>query len=266
MKSKIQIAFNNCKNEKRPALITYTVAGDNTKKNSLKILDSISKHADILELGFPHNTPLADGNQIQNSSYRALKNGIKLKDVFDIVKSFKRKIKSKPIILMGYYNLIYQTGENNFLSKCKKSGVDGIICVDLPWPENKNFAKKCKKKSICFIQLISPTTSNMRMRGIIKDSHEMCYYISMLSTTGGKLKISPKMIIKNYDKIKKISKNKKVVIGFGITNKTIKRLKKADGLVVGSQLCLEISKSIIKRQNPVTKLGKVVYKLRKEIN
>ena len=158
MKSKIQIAFNNCKNEKRPALITYTVAGDNTKKNSLKILESISKHADILELGFPHNTPLADGNQIQNSSYRALKNGIKLKDVFDIVKSFKRKIKSKPIILMGYYNLIYQTGENNFLSKCKKSGVDGIICVDLPWPENKNFAKKCKKKSICFIQLISPTT------------------------------------------------------------------------------------------------------------
>ena len=91
MKSKIQIAFNNCKNEKRPALITYTVAGDNTKKNSLKILDSISKHADILELGFPHNTPLADGNQIQNSSYRALKNGIKLKDVFDIVKSSKEK-------------------------------------------------------------------------------------------------------------------------------------------------------------------------------
>ena len=132
MKSKIQIAFNNCKNEKRPALITYTVAGDNTKKNSLKILDSISKHADILELGFPHNTPLADGNQIQNSSYRALKNGIKLKDVFDIVKSFKRKIKSKPIILMGYYNLIYQTGENNFLSKCKKSGVDGIICGIYP--------------------------------------------------------------------------------------------------------------------------------------
>ena len=67
MKSKIQIAFNNCKNEKRPALITYTVAGDNTKKNSLKILDSISKHADILELGFPHNTPLADGNQIKTA-------------------------------------------------------------------------------------------------------------------------------------------------------------------------------------------------------
>ena len=118
MKSQISLAFEKCKRENRPALLTYTVAGDNTKKNSLKILNSISKHADILELGFPHNTPLADGNQIQNSSYRALKNGIKLKDVFQIVKKFKKINPIKPLILMGYFNLIYQSGENNFLNKC----------------------------------------------------------------------------------------------------------------------------------------------------
>ena len=97
MKSKIALAFENCKKEKRAALITYTVAGDNTKNNSLKILNKISKHADILELGFPHNTPIADGGQIQGSSHRALKNGIKLKDVFQIVKKFK-KIKKNKII------------------------------------------------------------------------------------------------------------------------------------------------------------------------
>ena len=102
MKSKIRLAFDRCKKEKRPALITYTVAGDNTKKNSLKILNKISKYADILELGFPHNTPIADGGQIQGSSFRALKNGIKLKDVFQIVKSFKKNNRNKPIILMGY--------------------------------------------------------------------------------------------------------------------------------------------------------------------
>ena len=266
MLNPISVAFKKAKAENRPALLTYTVAGDSSKKQSLDILKSISKNADILEVGVPHNTPVADGSQIQTSAYRAIKKGIKINDIFRIVRDFKKFDKNKPIILMGYYNMIFQYGDNNFLNKCKTSGVNGLIVVDLPWPENKDFAKKCKKKSICFIQLISPTTSNMRMRGIIKDSHEMCYYISMLSTTGGKLKISPKMIIKNYEKIKKISKNKKVVIGFGITNKTIKKLKKADGLVVGSQLCLEISKSIIKRQNPVTKLGKVVYKLRKEIN
>ena len=82
MKSKIAQAFEKCRNEKRPALLTYTVAGDNTKLNSLKILNKISKHADILELGFPHNTPIADGGQIQGSSHRALKNGLKLKELF----------------------------------------------------------------------------------------------------------------------------------------------------------------------------------------
>ena len=265
MKSKIVAVFEKCKKEKRPALITYTVAGDNTKNNSLRILNSISKYADILELGFPHNTPIADGGQIQGSSHRALKNGTKLKDVFQIVKKFKKNNPYKPLILMGYFNLVYQSGENNFLKKCKASGVDGCIIVDLPYPENKSFAAKCKKKSISFIQLLSPTTSKDRMKKIIKDSHDMIYYISMLSTTGGKLKVSPKNIIKNYNNIKKIVKNKSLVIGFGITNKTISDLKLADGLVVGSQLCKTISNSIKKRQNPVTNISKLVYNLKNKI-
>ena len=265
MKSKISSAFEKCKKEKRPALLTYTVAGDNTKKNSLKILNSIAKHADILELGFPHNTPIADGGQIQGSSHRALKNGIKLQDIFQIIKSFKKTNPLKPLILMGYYNIIYQSGENNFLRNCKSSGVDGLIIVDLPWPENKHFAKKCKNKSINFIQLLSPTTSKDRMKKIIKESHDMIYYISMLSTTGGKLKVSPRKILENYKKIKRLNNNKNLVIGFGITNKTISSLRSADGLVVGSQLCKTITDSIKKRQNPVIKLSKLVYSLKNKI-
>ena len=265
MRSKIAITFDNCKKEKRPALITYTVAGDNTKNNSLKILEKISKHADILELGFPHNTPIADGGQIQGSSHRALKNGIKLKDVFQIVRKFKKSNPHKAIILMGYFNLIYQNGENKFLNSCKSSGVDGLIIVDLPYPENKNFASKCKRKSINFIQLLSPTTSKDRMKRIIKDSHDMIYYISMLSTTGGRLKVSPKKILQNYNKIKRINPKKNLVIGFGITDKTISALKSANGLVVGSLLCKTITNSLKMGQNPVTKLDKVVYNLKKKI-
>ena len=265
MKSKITQAFEKCKKEKRPALITYTVAGDNNKNNSLKILNTISKHADILELGFPHNTPIADGGQIQGSSHRALKNGITLKDVFQIVKKFKKNNSNKPLILMGYFNLIYQSGENNFLKNCQAVGVDGLIIVDLPYPENKIFAKKCKKKSINFIQLLSPTTSKDRIKKIIKDSHDMIYYISMLSTTGGKLKVSPKKILENYNKIKRINPKKNLVIGFGITDKTISSLKSANGLVVGSLLCKTITNSLKIGQNPVTKLDKIVYNLKKKI-
>jgi tryptophan synthase alpha chain len=266
MKSKINLVFQKCKKENRPALLTYVVAGDNSKKKTSEILKSISKYIDICEIGIPHNTPIADGGQIQNSAHRAIKNGIKLKDVFQIVKKFKKTIDTKPVILMGYYNTIFQSGENQFIKKCKQSDVDGLIIVDLPWPENKKFAKKCKKNSINFIQLLSPTTSTKRLKGIIKDSHDMAYYISMLSTTGGELKVSPKKILKNYNIIKKVNKSKNIVIGFGITAKTISSLKKADGLVVGSAICKEISQSIKNRQNPVINVVNIVKRLKKKIS
>jgi len=265
MKSEIQLTFENCKRENRPALLTYTVASDPNKKKSLQIINSIARYADIIELGFPHSTPVGDGGQIQTSSNRAIKNGFKMRDSFQIANKFKKNYKNKPVILMGYYNMIYQYGENRFLKDCKKSGVSGIICVDLPWPENKDFAKKCKKKLINFIQLLAPTTTKDRMKKIIKDSHDMVYYISMLSTTGGKLKVSPRKILENYKKIKRMNSKKNLVIGFGITEKTIKSLKSADGLVVGSLLCKTITNSLKLGQNPVTKLDKVVYNLKRKI-
>jgi len=263
--SNLALTFKKCKEQNRPALITYTVAGDPNKKKSFEILKAISSSADICEIGVGHNCNTGDGKQIQDSTYRAIKNGIKIKDTFSIVKKFKKNKNTKPCILMGYYNSVVQYGENRFIKKCKQTGVDGLIIVDLPWPENKNFAKKCKKKSISFVQLLSPTTSKVRMKKIIKDSHEMCYYISMLSTTGGKLKVSPKKILESYNKIKRINKAKNIVIGFGITEKTISSLKNCDGLVVGSQLCKGITDSIKNRQNPVTKLNKMVNSLKRRI-
>jgi len=263
--SKLSLAFEKCREENRPALLTYTVSGDPSKKKSFEILKAISSYADICEIGVGHNCNTGDGKQIQDSTYRAIKNGIKINDTFTIVKKFKKTKNSKPCILMGYYNSVVQFGENRFIKKCKQVGVDGLIVVDLPWPENKNFSKKCKKNSINFIQLIAPTTSNYRMKRIVNDSHDMIYYISMLSTTGGKLKVSPKKILKNYNKIKRISKSKNLVIGFGITVNTITSLKKADGLVVGSALCKKISKSIKNRQNPVTNVRNMVKNLREKL-
>jgi tryptophan synthase alpha chain len=265
MSSKIRETFLKCEKEQRPALLTYTVAGDSTKKQSLEIIKSIAEHADIIELGFPHNTPIADGEQIQESSHRALKNGVKLLDVFRLVKDFKQSKHAKPLILMGYFNLILQYGILAFLKHCKKVGVDGLIVVDLPYPENKYFAKQCKRHDITFVQLLSPTTSKERIKKIFKDSHDMIYYISMLSTTGGKLKVSPKKILANYSQIRKTNSKKKLVIGFGITTKTIGTLKKADGLVVGSQLCKEITRSLQVQQNPVTNLNRIVLNLKKKI-
>ena len=93
----------------------------------------------------------------------------------------------------------------------------------------------------------------------------MIYYISMLSTTGGKLKVPPKKILENYSKIKKIDKNKNCVIGFGITNKSIKSFKNSDGVVVGSEICKEITRSLNNRQNPVKNVNKIVARLKSKI-
>ena len=265
MKKSIDLAFKTAQKESRPALISYTVCGDNNKKVSLDILKSISKNLDIVEWGVAHNCPTADGKEIQNSSYRALKNGIKLNDVFQMVKKYKKNKFSKPLILMGYYQMIFNFGEKKFIKKCKETGVDGLIVVDLSYPDNKKFSLLCKKNSICFVQLIAPTTSYKRMKEIIKISHEMIYMISMISTTGSALKVTTKKIIKNFEVIKKINPSKNVAIGFGITEKTIKSLRKADGLVVGSAICKQITNSINKRQNPVTNVTNMVRKLRNKI-
>ena len=265
MMNMIDLAFKRGQIEKRPLLITYSVCGDPNKKKSLEILKSISEHVDLVEWGFAFNSPTADGSDIQNSTYRAIKNGINLKQTFELVKNYKKYKNSKPLILMGYYQMIFHYGEKKFVKKCKEVGVDGLIVVDLPWPDNKNFAKLCKKNSICFVQLIAPTTTKKRMKMIIKDSHQILYQISMISTTGRKLKVSAKEIIRNNKIIKRINPKKNVVVGFGITKKTISSLNECDGLVVGSAICKAISTSLKRRQNPTEKLNFMVKQLKSKI-
>ena len=187
-------------------------------------------------------------------------------DIFIINKFDYRKHELENISNLRFlFDVNFFTNDCKFLKKCKSSKIDGLIVVDLPYPENKSFSKKCKRKGVNFVQLVSPTTSNVRLKRIIKDSHDMVYYISMLSTTGGKLKVSPRRILENYKKIKRINPQKNCVVGFGITEKSIASLKSADGLVVGSAICKEITNSLKKKQNPVTKVGDMVKRLRKKI-
>ena len=265
--SRIEQTFAKLKEQNRSALVTFIMAGDPSLENSAKVLTGLpDAGADIIEIGMPFTDPAADGLTIQLAGQRALAAGANMKHTLSMVTSFRQGNNNTPIVLMGYANPIFSYGYDQFVKDAKAAGVDGLIVVDLPWPENKNFSKKCKKNSINFVQLVSPTTSSYRMKRIINDSHDMIYYISMLSTTGGKLKVSPKEILKNYNKIKKINKSKNLVIGFGITLKTISSLKRADGLVVGSALCKEISKSIKNKQNPVTKLGNMVKRLKTKLS
>ena len=251
MTTRIKKNFDILSKEKKSTIIPFVSGGDPDIKNSIEILKSFAKNgARILECGFNFNAPVSDGDPIQNSSYRALKSGAFIEKVFEIIKEFRKDYKEQAIILMGYYNICLQFGEDNFLKKCKDVGVDGLIISDLPFPENIPFVKKCRNQSFSFVQLIAPTTSNKRISEINEYADEMLYYISMLGVTGSALKNSPDDIEKKYMEIKKIcSTNKKTVIGFGITKDVIKKFKNVDALVVGSEICSTIEKSIQNGQN-----------------
>ena len=243
-------------------IIPFVSGGDPDIKNSTKILKSFAKNgAKILECGFNFNAPVSDGDPIQNSSYRALKNGAYIEKVFEIIKEFRKDYNEQAVILMGYYNICLKFGEDNFLKECKNAGVDGLIISDLPFPENIPFVKKCRNIGISLVQLIAPTTPNERIVKINEYADEMVYYISMLGVTGSALKNSPEDIQKKYLEIKKLcSDGKKAVIGFGITQDVIKKFKNVDGLVVGSQICKTIEKNIENGQNSAVVEVSKLYK------
>ena len=262
MQTRIKKNFDILNKLKESTVIPFVSGGDPDVKQSTEILKSFAKNgARIIECGFNWNAPVSDGDPIQNSSYRALKNGAYIEKVFEIIKEFRKDYKEQAIILMGYYNVCLKFGEDNFLKECKNVGVDGLIISDLPFPENIPFVIKCRNIGISFVQLIAPTTSNERIAKINEYADEMVYYISMLGVTGSALKNSPEDIQKKYLEIKKLcSGNKRTVIGFGITQDVIKKFKNVDGLVVGSQICKTIEKSIENGQNSAVVEVSKLYK------
>ena len=264
--NRIRKTFDKLNKENKKALGIFVTAGDPDFESSLKLITNLPDNgADFIEIGMPFSDPMADGPSIQLSSQRALKSGMNIKKCLSIIKIFREKNIHTPIILMGYFNPIYKFGKEKFIKKCKEVGVDGLIVVDLSYPDNIKFSRLCKKNSICFVQLIAPTTSIKRMKDILRISDSTIYMISMISTTGSALKVTTRKIMKNYEIIKQLSPLKNVIIGFGITEKTIGKLKSANGLVVGSAICKEITRSLKSRQNPVINVVKLVSKLKKKI-
>jgi tryptophan synthase alpha chain len=195
---------------------------------SLKVLDA---GADMLEVGFPFSDPLADGPVIQHSSNIALKNGINLSKTFKYVEQIKKET-DKPIILMGYANPVLSFGKAKFIENCKNSGVDGVIIPDVPIEEYANFFNN-DFDGIDKVLLISPTTSDERMKLIDNKSEGFIYCVSVSGTTGNeKAEKDIEFIKRSYSSINK----NKMLVGFGIsTTDDVKKYSPfCDGIIVGS--------------------------------
>ena len=222
--------------KKKDLLSIYYTAGYPNLTDTLKIAEALEKAgADFIEIGFPYSDPVADGPTIQASSKQALDNGMTLEILFEQLKDLRKTV-TIPILLMGYVNVVLQYGVANFCKKCRDVGVDGCIIPDLPMYEYEElYHKYFDENGISNIFLVTPQTSDERIRKIDGLSNAFIYLLSSAATTGKDLDVSDHA--RNYfARIKAMDLKNPLMIGFGISDKKTfdSANEYASGAIIGS--------------------------------
>ena len=246
--NRIKNIFSN--NKKK--LITFVTGGDPDFETSSEIIENLAINgADIIEIGMPFSDPMADGPTIQLSSLRAIKKDIDLNIIFNICKKFRKKNNITPLILMGYYNVIYHFGIDNFIKSCESVGVDGLIIVDLQPEEDSELIDKIQSKNIDLIRLVTPTTNMNRLKTILKNASGFLYYVTITGITG-QHSANIETLRQSIQEVKKLS-SLPVVAGFGIKNATqVKEICSfSDGVVIGSSIVKIIEENLEKNKDSI---------------
>ncbi len=238
---RIRGRFEALKAAGRGGLVTFVTAGDPDRETSMRILEGLpAAGADVIELGMPFTDPMADGPAIQASSQRALKAGIRLSEILEMVATFRRADAETPVVLMGYYNPIYSFGVEKFLSQARAAGVDGLIVVDLPPEEDEELCLPALAAGINFIRLTTPTTDDERLPVVLENTSGFVYYVSITGITGtrsaegGDVRAAVARLKRHTDL--------PVAVGFGIKTpeQAAAIAEAADAAVVGSALVEQV--------------------------
>jgi len=235
--TRIKQRFAKCAAADRPALVTFISAGDPDLKTAQSIMDGLpGAGADLIELGMPFSDPMADGPSVEAAGHRALTAGHTLQKTLDMVKSFRTHDDETPVILMGYYNPIYQRGPETFVKEAREAGVDGLIIVDLPAEEDDELCLPALAAGLNFIRLTTPTTDEKRLPKVLQNTSGFVYYVSMKGITGGA--ISSHTAVGEAVRAIKEHTELPVAVGFGIKTAEDAALigRDADGVVVGTAL------------------------------
>lgn len=238
MTTRIPARFAKCAAEGRPALVTYTMAGDPDLATAQAILDALpAAGADIIELGMPFSDPMADGPGVQAAGQRALAAGQTMRKTLGMVEAFRQKDADTPIVLMGYYNPIYIFGVDAFLTAAKAVGVDGLIVVDLPPEEDAELCIPALEAGLNFIRLATPTTDAARLPAVLNNTSGFVYYVSMTGITGAAIK-NHAAVGEAVTRIKAHT-DLPVVVGFGIktADDAARMGRESDGIAVGTAIC-----------------------------
>jgi tryptophan synthase alpha chain len=263
--SRIQTTFAELKRQNKKALIPYITAGDPHPKHTVSLLHTlVESGADMIELGVPFSDPMADGPVIQRASERALAHHVSLSKVLEMVKEFRQTDASTPIVLMGYANPVEAMGMEKFVQRAKEAGVDGVLTVDYPPEECKEFVALLQSQEIDPIFLLSPTTEPARVDIIVNQASGFVYYVSLKGVTGAK----NLDIVEVAARVKDIRGKTDIPIGVGFgvrdaaTAKAVAEI--ADAVVVGSRMVQAIEQST--EANVATNVAALMTELRSAID
>ena len=240
--TRIDDKFAQLKAEGKKAFVYYIMAGDPDLETSLAVMKALpGQGVDVIELGMPFTDPMADGPTIQLAGQRALEAGQTLQKTLDMVAEFRKEDDTTPVVMMGYYNPIYNRGVDEFLVDAKLAGIDGLIVVDLPPEEDEELCIPAQKAGINFIRLATPTTDDKRLPKVLQNTSGFVYYVSITGITGAAAAQAAD-VAPEVARIK-AKTDLPVIVGFGITTpegaKAIASV--ADGCVVGSAIVKQIA-------------------------
>jgi tryptophan synthase alpha chain len=264
--NRIDRRFAELEQAGRPGLVTFLTAGDPDPATSLAIIGALPQAgADLIEIGMPFSDPMADGPAIQASSLRALKAGQNMIGTLAMVREFRGKDSATPIVLMGYYNPIYQYGVERFLVDAVAAGVDGLIVVDLPPEEDEELCLPALRAGVHFIRLATPTTDDKRLPAVLRNTAGFVYYVAIAGITGTRSAAEA-------DTAQAVGRLKRhtvlpVAVGFGIRSavQAAAVAKVADAAVVGSALVDRVAGNLDAAGRAKPELPEAVLSLVREL-
>jgi tryptophan synthase alpha chain len=234
---RIKQKFEVLRQQRRPGLVVFLTAGFPDKRATLELVpELVAAGADMVELGVPFSDPLAEGATIQESSFRALQEQVTLNDCLGMVRELRGRVADTPLILMGYYNPIYQYGLSRFARDADSAGVDGIIVVDLPEFEVGPLLDQCAPRGISIIPLLAPTSTDESIQAACANASGFVYCISVTGVTGAREQVSER----GFRLLERVRAHTSLplAVGFGISRRGhVEEVgEKAEAAVVGSAL------------------------------
>jgi len=220
----------------RTALIPYVTVGYPNIETTLKLVSLFAQDGcDVVELGIPFSDPLADGATIQHASYEALKDGVTPQVCIEVVEEARRQVEI-PLVFMTYYNSVFRLGPERFCSMCAQAGIDGLIVPDLPPEEGADLENAARGRGIDLIYLLSPASTEQRIRLVASRSTGFIYLVSLTGVTGARDRL-PDQLESFVSRVRKRTR-KPLCVGFGVsTPEQARRIAKiADGVIVGSRI------------------------------